>query len=78
MGYSSTVRQEIRGWEREIQTDEEDTDAEAEIMHFITDPSNTRGHLSLFHQTVHTYWIVKCFLAEAMYSFLPHQEKIDP
>ena len=47
-------------------------------MDFITDPSNTRGRLTLFHQTVHTYYIVKCLLAKAMQSFPPHQEKIEP
>ena len=47
-------------------------------MDFITNPSNTHGHLSLFHQTIHTYWIVKCLLAKAMQSFPPHQEKIEP
>ena len=69
---SSQVRQEIRGWKREIQTDEEDNEAEEEIMDFITDPGNIRGRLSLFHQTVHTYWIVKCLLAKAMQSFHLH------
>ena len=66
IGNSSNVIQEIRVWDREIQTDEEDNTLEAEIMYFITNPGNTCGRLSLFHQTVHTYWIVKLLLAKAM------------
>ena len=66
MGNSSIVRQEIRGWERDIQTDLEDNETEAEILEFIMDPGNTRGRLTLFNQTIHTCWIVKCLLAKAM------------
>ena len=66
LGNSSEVRQEIRGWEKEIQIDPEDNEAEAEILDFITDPGNTRGRLTLFNQTIHTYWIVKCLIAKAI------------
>ena len=55
MGNSAVVRQEIRGWEQDIQTDPEDNEIEAEILDFITDPGNTRGRLTLFQQTIHTY-----------------------
>ena len=43
LGYYSQVRQEIHGWEREIHTNEEDNEAEAEILDFVTDPGNTQG-----------------------------------
>ena len=69
VGNPSKICQEICGWEREIQTDPEDLEAETEILDFITDPGNTRGHLTSFHQTIHTYWILKCLLAKAMQSF---------
>lgn len=78
LGNSSQVRQEINGWEREIQQNEEDNDAKAEIIDFVTDPGNTRGRLSLFNQTVHTYWIFKCLIAKAMQSFHPTREKLEP
>ena len=68
MGNSSIVRQEIRGWEREIQTDPEDNETEAEILDFIIDPGNARGHLTLFNQTIRTYLIVKCLIAKAIQS----------
>ena len=47
-------------------------------MDFVTDPGNTRGRLSLFNQTIHTYWIMKCFLAKAIHSILPSREKQEP
>ena len=47
-------------------------------MDFVTDPGNTRGHLSLFSQTVHKYWIVKCLISKAMQSFHPTREKPKP
>ena len=37
-------------------------------MDFLYDPENTRGSLSLFHQSVNTYWKIKCVLAKAMTS----------
>ena len=73
IGNSSTIRQEIRGWEREIQTYPEDLEVETEILDFITDPGNTRGRLTSFHQKINTYWILKCLLAKAMQSFPPAQ-----
>ena len=78
MGNSSKTRQEIRGWERDIQIDPEDNETETEIMDFITDPGNTRGRLTLFQQTIHTYWILKCLLAKAMQSFPPIQAQKNP
>ena len=45
----------IQGWEKESYSNEEDNEAEVEIMDFIIDPGNTRGLLSLFNQNVHTY-----------------------
>lgn len=78
LGNSPVVRQEIRGWEREIQTDPEDNEAEAEILDFITDPGNTRGRLTLLNQTIHTYWIMKCLIAKAMQSLPLVRFKTDP
>ena len=77
LGNSSQVRQEIQGWEREIQRNEEDNEAKVEIMEFVTDPGNTRGRLSLFNQTFHTYWIVKFLLAKAIQSIHPTREKLE-
>ena len=66
LGNSSHVKQQIHGWEREIQQNEEDSDVEAEILDFVTNPGNNRGRLSLFNQTVHTYWIAKFLIAKTM------------
>ena len=35
-------------------------------MEFILDPGSTRGKVSLFQQSVKTYWKIKCVLAKAM------------
>ena len=76
MGNSATVRQEIKRWEKEIHTDLEDQETKAEILDFITDPGNTRGRLTLFQQTVHTYQILKSLLAKAIQSIHPsHAEQ---
>ena len=37
-------------------------------MDFISDPGSTRGRVSLFQQSVKTYWKMKCVLAKAMAS----------
>ena len=37
-------------------------------MEFILDLDNTRGRVSLFQQTVKTYWKFKCVLAREMES----------
>ena len=66
MGNLATVRQDIKGWEKEIYRDHEDIETEVDILDFTMDPGNTRGHLTLFQQTVHTYWILKSFLAKAI------------
>ena len=71
MGNSSPVCHQIRGWERDLQIEPEDNEVEAEILDFIQDPGNTRGRLTLLNQTIHTYWLVKCFLAKAMQIFQP-------
>ena len=55
----------------------EDNEAEEEILDFINDPANTRGRLTLFQQTIHTYWTMKCLLAKAMQSFPPGQKNLD-
>ena len=76
MGNSVAVCQEIRGWERDIQTDLEDNETETEILDFIIDPGNTRGCLTLFQQTIHTYWILKSLLAKAIQSlYASHVEQ---
>ena len=78
LGNSSPTRMQIHGWERELQTDMEDTEAETDILDFIHDPGNTRGRLSLFNQTIHTYWLVKCLLAKAIQSAHPPEFKVQP
>ena len=40
IGNSSVICQEIRGWERDLHTDPEDLETEAEILDFISDPGN--------------------------------------
>ena len=68
MSNPSAVRNDIRGWEQEKQQEPEDMETEAEILNFITDPGHTRGRFTLFNQTVHTYWILKCLIAKAVQS----------
>ena len=66
------IRKTIHGCEK--QSDEEDTDIQEQQarIDFIYDPGSTRGRVSLFQQTIKTYWKIKCVLARAMMSM---QEK---
>ena len=45
----------IEGWERESNNKEEYIELQEDTMDFISDPRNTRGRLTLFHQSIHTY-----------------------
>ena len=65
-GNLAQIKTKIHGWE--IQTNNEDEDMEDQIskMDFITDPGSTRGRVSLFQQSVKTYWKMKCLLAKAL------------
>ena len=58
----------IQGWERESNHDEDEIKQQEATMDFLLDPRNTRGRLSLFHQSIHTYWILKCVLEKEMTS----------
>ena len=62
----ANIKTKIHG--REIQTDSEDEDMETQLsqMDFITDPGSTQGRVSLFQQSVKTYWKMNCLLAKAM------------
>ena len=66
LGNLAQIKIKIHGWE--IQTNSEDEGMEAQIskMNFIIDPDSTRGRVSLFQQSVKTYWKMKCLLAKAM------------
>ena len=71
LGNPPQIKNRIQGWEKESHNNEEDNEAEGEILDLITDLGNTRGRLSLFNQTVHMYWIIKCVLVKAMQSLHP-------
>ena len=68
-GNSLQIRNVIHGWERESDSKEEDIEVQEENMDFVFVPGSTRGWLSLFHQSIHTYWALKCVLAKALQSF---------
>ena len=34
--------------------------------YLLPDPGNTRGHMSLYKQALHVYWVMKRLLAKAM------------
>ena len=78
VGNASPTRNQIRGWERELQINPEDNEAAADILDFIQDPGNTRGRFTLFNQTIHTYWLMKCLLAKAIQSAHPPEYKVQP
>ena len=40
-------------------------------MDFVFNRGNTGGRLSLLHQTIHTYWTLKCVLAKALQILQP-------
>ena len=60
------IRDTIHGWERENNHEYEEIKKQKAILDFIYDPRNTRGRLSLFYQSVNTYWKIKCVIANAM------------
>lgn len=60
------IRKAIHGWEKQTQSDDEDLEEQEAKMDFILDPGSTRGRVSLFQQSVKTYWKMKCVLAKAM------------
>ena len=67
-GNQDTIKSKIHGWEVHTDSEEEDMDAQLSQMDFLTDPGSTRGRVSLFQQSVKTYWKMKCLLAKAMAS----------
>ena len=46
-------------------------------MDFVSVPGNTRGRLSLFHQSIHTYWTLKFVLAKALLSLQENEGNPD-
>ena len=60
------IRKAIHGWERQTDSDDEDLKEQEAKMDFILDPGSIRGRVSLFQQSVKTYWKMKCVLAKAM------------
>ena len=68
LGNPPQIHNVIQGWERESNSDEKDIKVQVETMDFVSDPGNTRGRLSLFHQSIHTYLNFKCVLAKALQS----------
>ena len=70
-GNPPQIRIAIYGWERETNSYEEDIEGQAKSMNFVNDPRNSRGHISLFHQSIHTYWTIKCVLAKALQILQP-------
>lgn len=62
------IQNVIQGWERESNNNEEDIEAQEKNMDLVVDLGNTRGCLSLFHQSIHTYWTLQCVLAKALQS----------
>jgi len=46
---------------------EEQSDSEIEeLAEEVTDPGNTRGRMTLYRQSLHIYWVLKCLLAKAL------------
>ena len=62
------IRQTIHGWEKQSTDEEVDIQEQQANIDFITNPGSTRGRISLFQQTIKTYWKFKCVLAKAMIS----------
>ena len=75
VGNPPQIRNVIQGWERESNSNEEDIEVQEENMDFVFDPGNTRGRVSLFHQSIHTYWTLKCVLAKALQSLQPSESR---
>ena len=70
-GNPPQIRNVIQGWDRNSNSNEEDREGQEESMDFVNAPRNTRGRLSLFHQTIHTDWTLKCILGKAMQILQP-------
>lgn len=46
--------------------EEQSTSETEEWAEMVRDPGNTRGRLTLYRQSLHIYWVLKCLLAKAM------------
>ena len=70
--YESTTPEDIKvtiaEWEQDSEEEDTEISEQQERMEFILDLGNIRGRVSLFQQTIKTYWKFKCVLARAMES----------
>ena len=66
MGTPGHIKSLISGWEQDLKTKVEEYIPDDEMDHMLTDPGNTRGRLSLFKQSIHIYWTMKCLMAKAI------------
>ena len=66
----NSVRSDINGWETEVlnNLEREDEMASEDMQNVVNDTGRTQGQISLFQQSVRTYWLIKCLLAMAVMS----------
>ena len=64
-GTNEDIRRIIQNLESEVLEEQSASETE-EWTEMIRDPGNTRGKLTLYRQSLHIYWVLKCLLAKAM------------
>jgi len=75
VGTPVEVKVVISKWERELNANIENEEIQAEEWETIVkDPSNTRGHQTLFRHTIQQYWVMKNILAKAMTTYKEREE----
>lgn len=69
-GTEEGIQKILDEWEEEVKQGseiEEDMDDQSKL---VSDPSNTRGQIMQFKQTLYLYWMMKSVLGKAMESTL--------
>ena len=63
---STQFKTMISAWEAKLKIEEAGEPSVEEWENLITDPGNTRGWLTMFKQTIHLYWLMKCIIVKVI------------
>jgi len=64
-GTNEDIRRIIQNLESGVLKEQSSSETE-EWAELIKDPGNTRGRMTLYRESLHIYWMLKCLLAKAM------------
>lgn len=64
-GTSEDIRRIIQDMEANLREEQSDSETE-EWAEMIRDSGNTWGRMTLYRQSLHIYWVLKCLLAKVL------------